>query len=405
MQSANWTSSLGFTTVNEVTNISVISNSNKPLFPTINAIFENGNIDIEAAVATDLQSVISYSVGLATDNSLLLDTDGPSLSDIVATFQNASANISSIGSFSSNMFIDYDATMMCGKTAWYSAMVGCSQLEFSTTPTVFEFRQSVAQYLTSLCEGTNTSLVVTLQTSTSSSFAISIITTTTNYVSLLNSGNPWEQITDTGRFVIPLIIRASLQLQVDHYCSGVFEVLGENTVEGWTLPFTYNMLLGSATGLMGIVLDLPSQLSITSEMNVSSSFGEQAQSSIIVLVDSSNQQVQFAVNTTSTLQISSTFVIHNLVDGLFNLLPNAMKQGATADITVGSAFQTPFASQNTFSQLVSYVEPWLSIPANPVPLLMQSQPVCLQDTLNNFLVNVSVNQMATIQCMHIFPFF
>lgn len=397
--SSNWTVSLGPTTVHEVTSISIIPTASDPLFPSISAIFEHESVDIEASVNADLQSIIGPTVGLTDDNFLLLNITGPTSTEIVFAFSSLADGLSSLNS-SSNLYITYDAAVMCGETLWYSAMVGCSQLDFSDSPTVFEFRQTVAQYLESLCANTNTSIVVTLQAPTGSSFAISVVTTTTQDVSLINDGNPWAQITDTSRLVIPVVVRTSMELLVGPSWTVTFDITGETEVTGWTLPFTYNMLLGSATGVMRIVLDLPNHLSVSSNMTISSTFGERALSSILITVDSDDQQVKFGVDTNSSLQIPPTFVVHSIADGLFSLLPNAMQKGGPADIMVGSVFQTTFASQNTFSQATAAVTPWLSIPTDPLPLLTQSLPACVSNALETIFLNVSVNQMAPVECMY-----
>lgn len=105
------------------------------------------------------------------------------------------------------------------------------------------------------------------------------------------------------------------------------------------------------------------------------------------------------MNTDTRLQVPSTFVVSSLVDGLFQLLPNSMSKGGPADISAGSAFQSSFVSQNTFSNSISQVTPFLSIVPNLSPLLTQSSMFCAGNgALDNFTLSVSVNQMVPISC-------
>lgn len=99
------------------------------------------------------------------------------------------------------------------------------------------------------------------------------------------------------------------------------------------------------------------------------------------------------------MQIPSTFVVSNLVEGLFQLLPNAMEKGGPADISVGSAFQGTFASQNTFDDSISEITPWLTIAPNLSPLLTQSSMFCSGNgPVDSYTLSISVNQMAAVSC-------
>lgn len=174
-------------------------------FSEASIVYEQDNVYVEATVARDLQHKLGTTVGLSTDNKLLLsNVPGPNSTLIRSSFLDIAETLSSVSTENANVYINYDISSLCGNITWYQAMIGCSQIDFGTSPTPFEFREAVAEYLSTVCQGSNTTVVVTLQAPKDSSYVLSFITAAVQDMNLSSMGNPWEQIIDTTRLVLPI---------------------------------------------------------------------------------------------------------------------------------------------------------------------------------------------------------
>lgn len=204
--------SLGHSTMSEVSYFDAkFSNGfhifEKLWFSEASIAYEHGNVDIEATVASTLKDKLGTTIGLSTDNRLVLSsTPGPSSALIASSFLDIAANLSDISTENANVYINYNIASVCGDVTWYQAMMGCSQIDFgdNKNPSPFELRDAVVDYLSTLCSATNTTVVVTLQAPRDSSYIISIVTSAVQDMSLSSVGNPWEQIIDTSRLVMPV---------------------------------------------------------------------------------------------------------------------------------------------------------------------------------------------------------
>jgi len=365
--------------------------------------YNQGTVSTSACIAGSLRSTIGSYVGLNEAKQLVLDSTWNLPTNMTSSITQIAQQIQSYNWTSMSLYpLDVNCGLMCGSLTWFTAISSINDVlrKMPATISSFELAHAIEQYFYTSCDDMDTTITVySVANGQTRSLDVDIAVYRHQRAQIARTDTPWRFVVDTARIEIPLMMKTRLKFRIDQQQAQLkeFSVKDEIHFRAWRAPFVVGMLSGLVTGGdVHVRLQLPAGASLDMKMNISTDFGGDVKSTIIVdLLATQIDPMQVQVNTSEDKVFSPSAVLSNIRDGFVPLLGTALSGPLNLPLP---PFSKSFGAVNDFTNMVSERFLWLNVPSYVDPLLALTNNIASHSIQAPLMFNVTINQELNLDC-------